>query len=93
MTVHTALECLALGLVGRHSAFVALFVAIASHKALSALALAASFLKQGATTLQVRQGMQGWVQGRKVKACRVHGWGHVPSRYVWLRRHSSRMSQ
>jgi hypothetical protein len=54
MTVHTALECLALGLISGHAAFVALFAAVASHKAISALALSAKFVREGATTKEVR---------------------------------------
>ncbi|GFH20308.1 uncharacterized protein HaLaN_17403, partial [Haematococcus lacustris] len=53
MTVHTALECLALGIITNHASFMALLVAIASHKAISALALSARFVREGASTHQV----------------------------------------
>jgi len=53
MTVHTALESLALGGITDREAFFALFIAIASHKCISALALASRFLKEGATVAQV----------------------------------------
>ncbi|GFH20833.1 uncharacterized protein HaLaN_18023 [Haematococcus lacustris] len=53
MTVHTALECLALGIITNHASFMALLVAIASHKAISALALSSRFVREGASTHQV----------------------------------------
>jgi len=53
MTVHTALECLALGFISSHASFVALLAAIASHKAISALALSARFMREGANMRQV----------------------------------------
>lgn len=50
MSFHTALECLALGVIRRRSDFWVLFGAISSHKAVSALALSSRFLAEGAST-------------------------------------------
>eukprot|EP00775_Hariotina_reticulata_P010088 gene10088-10243_t len=53
MTVHTFLECMALGLMDLRREFLMLFMAIASHKLISGLALSSRFLKEGATTRQI----------------------------------------
>ncbi|EFJ49683.1 hypothetical protein VOLCADRAFT_89649 [Volvox carteri f. nagariensis] len=53
LALHTALECIALGLIDSRAQFLLLFAAIASHKAVSALALSSRFLREGATLLQV----------------------------------------
>lgn len=53
MVVHTALECMALGLMSDRRSFYLLLTAIASHKFISALALSSRFLKEGATFTQV----------------------------------------
>lgn len=53
LALHTALECIALGLMDSRSEFLLLFAAIASHKAVSALALSSRFLREGATVGQV----------------------------------------
>lgn len=58
--------------------FLMLFIAIASHKLISGLALSSRFLKEGATTKQVRasavrakgQGMGG--EGRGACSCRCY---------------------
>lgn len=53
MAVHTFLECMALGLMDQRKEFLMLFMAIASHKLISGLALSSRFLKDGATTRQI----------------------------------------
>ncbi|KXZ49333.1 hypothetical protein GPECTOR_22g927 [Gonium pectorale] len=53
LALHTALECVALGLIDDRPQFLLLFAAIASHKAVSALALSSRFLKEGASMAQV----------------------------------------
>jgi len=53
MSVHTALEALALGLTTRPGSFWILFLAVAAHKGVSALALSARFMRDGATMRQV----------------------------------------
>jgi hypothetical protein len=58
MSVHTALECLALGLISRHTSFMVLLTAIAAHKGISALALSAKFTKEGGSMRQVRARVQ-----------------------------------
>ncbi|GIL51325.1 hypothetical protein Vafri_7338 [Volvox africanus] len=53
LALHTSLECIALGLIDSRSQFLLLFAAIASHKAVSALALSSRFMREGATMAQV----------------------------------------
>ncbi|GFR47458.1 hypothetical protein Agub_g9184 [Astrephomene gubernaculifera] len=53
LALHTSLECIALGLLQQRRQFLLLLAAIASHKAVSALALSSRFLKEGATMKQV----------------------------------------
>eukprot|EP00198_Chlamydomonas_reinhardtii_P004193 XP_001693529.1 ZIP family transporter [Chlamydomonas reinhardtii] len=53
LALHTMLECIALGLVSSRPQFLVLFAAVASHKAVSALALSSRFLKEGASLGQV----------------------------------------
>jgi zinc transporter ZupT len=48
-SVHTLLECAALGLASDRRSFLALLAAVAAHKPASALALSARFLRGGAT--------------------------------------------
>ena len=63
MSVHTFLEALALGFMDERAAFYSLFTAIASHQAMSAVALSARFLKDGASMKQVGSG----------GLCAIHG--------------------
>lgn len=65
--IHTFLECIALGSVSDLSAFWSLLIAIGSHKAISALALASRFFKEGATLKQV----SGWSLGAGHSRVRV----------------------
>ncbi|GIL75431.1 hypothetical protein Vretimale_8064 [Volvox reticuliferus] len=53
LALHTSLECIALGLIDSRSEFLLLFAAVASHKAVSALALSSRFMREGATMAQV----------------------------------------
>ncbi|GLI61957.1 hypothetical protein VaNZ11_004520 [Volvox africanus] len=53
LALHTSLECIALGLIDSRAEFLLLFAAIASHKAVSALALSSRFMREGATMAQV----------------------------------------
>ena len=53
MSVHTFLECMALGLMDGRREFLVLLGAIASHKLISGLALSSRFLKEGASARQV----------------------------------------
>ncbi|KAI8462728.1 MAG: ZIP zinc transporter-domain-containing protein [Monoraphidium minutum] len=57
MSVHTFLECMALGLMDGRREFFVLLGAIASHKLISGLALSSRFLKEGATDRQVFAGV------------------------------------